>query len=362
MEQCDWGHGAAPFRDELLSSWSNRIVSRHKLKPDRPIMPVQVEYRGRRRSWVSASVNPTDEWLSKAARRSGQPAGALASLALSRRYPHLPWYWYSWNTPPIYAGKIPVKNPSLMWSWCSRCLAEDYAAGRCAHIRHEWVVAYSTFCRIHRWPLSSRCQICGSGSWHFSTLPGEPTRMQCSGCNRFLERSEPSAFHDGDNPSAITREIMAVENEIAKALRGKIPDQFRFNFTSPKELVCEFVDFPQLLAKSASSGRYWRRPVEHAYGPVFPDIDYDRYSFDNHYPLAVVNKSYARRFLAVTALLINGINRNAIFGDSPKLGDSAARLFEMMDWDGVAEVKKRKRYWSPDVRLRFTLLLRSFRP
>lgn len=279
-EQFSWGEGAAPFRDEILSSWSNRLLSRHKLRSARPDIPLQMDYRGRKRSWVSASVNPTEKWIRQAAERTGQPARALASLALARHYPDLPWHWYSWNVPPVYAGRIPIKNPSLLWSWCSRCLAEDYASRRPAYIRHDWVLAHSTFCRVHKWPLSSCCQICGSSSWGFSTMPGEPTRMQCAGCSRFLERSEHSVFHDGDRPTRISFEIMAVEEELAKALRGKVPDQFRFNYTSPEQLVREFVDLPFLLSKAASWGRYWRIPINFSYGHAFPCLERDPHSFD----------------------------------------------------------------------------------
>ncbi len=361
MERCDWGQGSAPFQDELLPSWTSRMLSRNKLKADSPSIPLQMDLRGRKRSWVSASVNPTGKWLRQAAEQLDQSPRHLASLALSRRYPDLPWYWYCWASPPLYAGNIPIKNPSLMWSWCSRCLADDYVEGRPAYIRHEWVFAYSTFCRIHKWPLSTNCQICDSSSWAFSTLPGEPTRMQCAACNRFLERSEPSAFHDGHKPTKFALEIMAVENEIGKALQGKIPDQFRFNFTSPEQLLREFVDIPFLLAKSAWWGRLWRRPIDMSYGPAFPSLSYDRYAFDNPYPFAVATKDLARRFLVATALTVNGIDRVAICDGRSNAEDYAARLFEIMDWNGTAEVKRRKRYWSPDVRQRFTRLLESFR-
>jgi hypothetical protein len=134
-ETYDWGHGSAPFRDEILSSWSNRLLSLRKLRSDRPDMPLQMDYRGRKRSWVSASVNPTDKRIRQAAKRTGQPARVLASLALGRQHPELPWHWYNWKSPPVYAGRIPIKNPSLLWSWCSRCLAEDYASYRPAYIR-----------------------------------------------------------------------------------------------------------------------------------------------------------------------------------------------------------------------------------
>jgi hypothetical protein len=357
IDTCDWGNGNAPFRDELLSSWSNRIRSRHKLRPDRPDMPLQMDYRGRKRSWASASANPTDQWLKQAAARTGQPMDALASLALSRSRPGIPWHWYSWSDAPIRLGIIPNRNPSLLWSWCSRCLAEDYAAGRSAYIRRDWVLAYSTYCRIHLWPLTSHCQLCGSGSWSFSTLTGEPTRMQCANCSRYLERSEPSVFHDGDRPSKISLELMAIESEIAKALRGKVPDQFRFNFTSSEQLLREFVDFPRLLSKTYYFRWLKHRPIEFGYGSTFPILSHDSRSFDPPFALSVARKSMARRLLVATSLIIGGIDKEAIFGGDSPDSDGAKRLLYMSELPGVSEIRKCKRYWSPDVRERFTELL-----
>ena len=141
-------------------------------------------------------------------------------------------------------------RPRLHMSWCSRCLAEVFAAGRSAHIRRHWVLAASGFCHAHSWPLEERCAVCRPSRWRFATPAHGPIRMVCEDCWRPLERAVPEALTAERKITVCWGRVIELETEVATALSGKTPDQFRFNFTSANQLLNEVRDICELLACS----------------------------------------------------------------------------------------------------------------
>lgn len=76
--------------------------------------------------------------------------------------------------------------------------------------------------------------------------------MLCAECWRPLEQSLPAVLSAGTRERKSWDHVIAFETEVFKALQGKTPDQFRFNFTSASHLLSQVRDISRLLARN-----YW---------------------------------------------------------------------------------------------------------
>jgi hypothetical protein len=131
-----------PFADELLSSWLARV--RDQRAPGEPLLRA---YRNRAGHWRHPDVNPKKSMIAELAASEGFTENSVAELGLCYRYPRITPDFVAWH-------HVPSDDPSrdfapaltLRLSWCSRCLAEDYAAGRPAYIRADWAMAAWGFC------------------------------------------------------------------------------------------------------------------------------------------------------------------------------------------------------------------------
>lgn len=223
-----------PFADELLSSWLARVRCDQRA-PGEPLLRA---YRNRAGHWRHPDVNPKKSMIAELAASEGFTENSVAELGLCYRYPRITPDFVAWH-------HVPSDDPSrdfapaltLRLSWCSRCLAEDYAAGRPAYIRADWAMAAWGFCFRHHWPLVDRCVSCGSSHWAIKRSSQGPPRLCCIRCRRGLERAHPRALELEPAAQPIWINIVAFEAALRGALRGKVPDQFRFNDTSAGQLL-----------------------------------------------------------------------------------------------------------------------------
>ncbi|MBV1692569.1 TniQ family protein [Novosphingobium sp. G106] len=236
-----------PLPDELLTSWFAR--RRHNLRGRG--LPEPKAVRDSKGAWRHPDIRPTRTWLNSACDRFNVEPSQLAASTFVRRFPHLPVDFLAWDWAPFPTEREGLRPaPRLAIAWCSRCLAEDFAVGRPAHIRQQWVNASLGFCHLHRWPLSDRCAACGSIRWKFAAPTRGPLRMLCAECWRPLERSLPEVLHASKELRDCWDCVIAFEAEVQTALRGRTPDQFRFNFTSASQLLNEVRDICGLLARN----------------------------------------------------------------------------------------------------------------
>lgn len=145
----------APLPDELLTSWWTRRSHDHRGR----VLTEPRAVRDRVGQWRHPDIRPASMWLKVAAKQFGVETSQLRANTIDQLYPELPLDFLAWDWSPFGTEDgTPRTAPRLAVTWCSRCLAEDFAAGRPAHIRHQWTMAASGFCHLHRWPLDERQQ------------------------------------------------------------------------------------------------------------------------------------------------------------------------------------------------------------
>ena len=234
----------APLPGELLTSW----YARRRRYPDGQGLPEPKSVRDRAGRWRHPDIFPAKAWLRFVSRHCDVPEAQLAGQAIAGRYPALTLDLAAWSWSPFVIGNRQwMPKPKLKICWCSRCLADDFAAGRPAHIRQDWVIATTGFCHHHRWPLEDRCNVCGSPNWHFRAPARGALRMVCADCWRPLERSFQPSLEANEAIQYCWQTVIAFEHEVLTALRGNTPDQFRLNFTSAGQLLQEVRDICTLL-------------------------------------------------------------------------------------------------------------------
>ena len=240
-----------PLPAELLTSWYAR--RNHKCGSASAVEVQAVLDRGGK--WRHPDIKPTRSWLTAASAKFEVDETVLAGNSLARLRPGVPADFLTWAYSPFCedcGGYKPA--PRLAKAWCCRCLAEDFAAGRPAHTRMQWADAASSFCQEHRWPLFDHCPFCLSSRWHLVAPPRGPLRMLCMECWRPLDQTTPNAFVFAEEYHQQWNCVVDFEAELQAALRGKTPDQFRFNFTSARQLVDEVRDIAKLLLCVSANG------------------------------------------------------------------------------------------------------------
>lgn len=294
----------APLSDELLTSWFARRS--HVYRGSAP--PVPVPILDRRGIWRHPDIRPTHNWLKAVAERYAVPTSRLAEAAIARQYPFLPLELLSWEYCPFdfdHQGLRP--RPKLHVCWCSRCLAEDFAAGRPAYIRGHWVLAITGFCHVHRWPLEDQCVECGSPRWRFTAPARGPLRLFCDACWRPLERALPAVLRAGSDIRECWDRVIAFEAQVLASTKGRLPDQFRFNFTSASQLLTEVTEICRLLMRHRWSNGMSHIPLNSlncsAMTPGRARPDY--LSSNSPYPLAVAGVGLRRGLLAAAAAIID---------------------------------------------------------
>lgn len=234
-----------PFPDELLTCW---LARRSHGRRDRPT-PEPKPVLNRKGEWQHPDIRPTRAWLGAVSAHFGVSPTHLAETSIAQLHPAIPLDFLSWERSPFRDDYDEYRpRPVLHISWCNRCLAEDFAAGRPAYIRNHWVFAATSFCHRHRWPLEDRCGACLSANWRIISPPRGPLRLICTECWTPLERAARQALLANDDVRNCWDIIINFETQLLIALQGKTPDQFRFNFTSASQLVNQVRDICTLLS------------------------------------------------------------------------------------------------------------------
>lgn len=291
-----------PFPDELLSSWLARA------RPNRNALnePLHSAYRNSAGQWRHPDVHPTKSMIAELAANTGIAPIQIAELGLCYRYPRIYPDFVAWRyVPSNQPDRACEPALTLRIAWCSRCLAEDYAAGRAAYVRADWAMAAGGFCSQHRWPLIDRCITCGNAHWAMKRSLQGPPRMCCTHCRRGLERAHPKALELEPAAQPIWIMIAAFEAALRGALTGKVPDQFRFNDTSASQLLEETSTICILLAKARSrlglrDGLFDRFATPAlTIGHLCPDEP------SSEMPLALASPSLRRCLIAICAAILD---------------------------------------------------------
>lgn len=291
-----------PFADELLSSW----IARRRRGQALPAHLEPRAYRNAKGLWRHPDIRPQPSWLRALAEHFDIDVEQIGSNAVFRRYPLLDNRLTAWGfLPPSYPVPGGTHRPILCKCWCSQCLAEDYAAGRPAYVRADWVVTTFSFCPSHHWPLFDRCSSCGSAMYQIVRPPRGPQRMFCCNCHRSLERANPKALELEPTARGMWGRIASFEAQLRRALAGQVPNQFRFNNTSATQLLGETVRICVLLA-CCSARRAWH------------DLLYERFANDTltlgqvcsdyldcAMPLALADLPLRRCLLAISAAILD---------------------------------------------------------
>lgn len=342
-----------PFPDELLTSWFAR---RSHGRRDRPACEPK-PLLNRKGDWQHPDIRPTRAWLGAASEHFGVSQTRLAEASIAQVDSAIPLDFLSWERSPFrddYEEHRP--RPALHISWCSRCLAEDFAAGRPAHIRHHWVFAAASFCHRHRWPLEDRCGACLSTNWRLISPPRGPLRLICTECWRSLERANHHALSASDEVQNAWDRVIEFETQLLVALRGKTPDQFKFNFTSASQLVHQVRDICHLLTHL----QWPCSPFDRRYSPYDIAINdfvcsasilgqlQPKFRFStNLFPLSNAYMTKRRCMLAATSAIIdpNPETGNAFFGATAR---SAIETFVLaVNENALNRILARSGHWSP---------------
>lgn len=291
-----------PFPDELLSSWLMRM------QPDRNAMnePILRAYRNRAGHWRHPDVHPTRSMIAELATNTGIAPNQIAKLGLCYRYPRINPYFVAWRyVPSVYLGQDCAPALSLRITWCSRCLAEDYAGGRAAYVRADWAMAAGGFCSRHHWPLVDRCVICGSVHWAMKRSPQGPPRMCCARCRRGLERANAKALELEPAAHSLWKMIATFEAALRDALKGKLPDQFRFNHTSASQLLGETSTICLLLARARRRAGLRDEFFDRFATPALTLEDSYPDEPSCEMPLALANPPLRRCLIAICAAMLD---------------------------------------------------------
>lgn len=234
----------APFADELLTWWYARSsYARHTGIPRAPSRHKDPVIGG-----PPPDLEPVWQWLDTASVKFGISAEVLASHTMKHRYCALTPDQLTWQAGSLSDGgrrRSPTHLPRH--AWCNRCLAEDFAAGRPAYIRQEWVIASVTFCHKHCQPLEERCAACNSYRWRLTKPARGPLRLLCAECWLPLERSLHEVISASEEIRQRWDRVIAFEAEVLTALRGQTPNQFHLNDTSGRQLLKQVGYVAELL-------------------------------------------------------------------------------------------------------------------
>ena len=134
-----------------------------------------------------------------------------------------------------------------------------------------------------------------------------PDPMVCEDCWRPLERAVPEALTAERKITVCWGRVIELETEVATALSGKTPDQFRFNFTSANQLLNEVRDICELLA---GSHRCFARTDMPLNGFACPAMTPGRMPVqflpnETPFPLAIADMPLRRCLLATATALID---------------------------------------------------------
>lgn len=321
-----------PFADELLSSW----LDRRRQGQRQSIEPDFRAYRDARGHWRHPDVQPQQAMIHALASRYDVALDKIDHLALGFRYqkignPFIAWHYF----PPDYFVWGSTPRPTLRRAWCSRCLAEDFAADRTAYARADWVVAAWSFCPRHRWPLIDRCITCGSGNWIIKRAPRGPPRMFCTNCHRPLERAHPKALKVETAARPFWDKIAAFEAALRGALAGKVPDQFRFNNTSARQLLEETSEICLLLGRCHARLGLRDLLFERFASPALTLSEDCYQDLPFEMPLALAELPLRRSLLAIcAAILDSGFDTANV---RPEDGEPAVDLLALIASDSAVD-------------------------
>jgi hypothetical protein len=84
-----------------------------------------------------------------------------------------------------------------------------------------------------------------------------PLRMICDACWQPMERTSAPAIYAGKDALLCWDHVIAFEQQCIGAIKGRTPDQFRFNFTSADQLLNEVRGICRLLTRKPPNDEYW---------------------------------------------------------------------------------------------------------
>lgn len=315
-------------------------------------------------NWRHPDIRPTLRWLKAVAAQFDVPVTVLKECALARRYPALPLDFAAWDFA-LFLGRPDKLRPApkLRISWCTRCLAEDFAADRPAYIRQHWALAATGFCRTHNWPLQDRCSVCGSGQWQFSNPSRGPLRLLCLGCWRPLERALPATLASQLVAQGCWDCVIAFEAELLNAVQGRTPSQFRFNPTSANQLINAVRDVCRLLTRrrwaQTRSAIPLNRFISPSLSPEREPADFP--PIDTTFPLSTASLTQRRALLAAAAAIIDPLPSvgETLFGQDS--GVAIDTFVASVEGSALNLCLSRTKKWSPSFCSRITAALRSRR-
>jgi hypothetical protein len=82
-----------------------------------------------------------------------------------------------------------------------------------------------------------------------------PLRMICDACWQPMERTSAPAIYAGKDALLCWDHVIAFEQQCIGAIKGRTPDQFRFNFTSADQLLNEVRGICRLPDQEAAKRR-----------------------------------------------------------------------------------------------------------
>lgn len=357
----------APFPDELLTSWIARRSHGRKEFPD-PGASVAERRQGQ---WFTADILPAHEWLDSWAQQYDVPRTDLRAAAFAERYPGFPLDLIAWRCSPFETDPFLQGPPRFRLSWCSRCLAEDFAVGRPAYFRQHWALATMGFCPKHGWPMEDFCVLCDSYRWALRAPRRGPLRLMCQDCWRPLERSRPACLAV-ESTQRSWAPVISFEQQLQRAAEGRVPDQCRFNCTSALQLLNVTRDVCGVLVYSDERWPVRDRLINNFVSPDLNPGQRRTYSLSwpLPQPLTMVSSALRRSLLAAAAAIIDPRDEvnQALFGDDAEpaieifvyaAGDRALERYRAMPdrwppsfYQRVFALHKRPRHFAMFNRLR----------
>lgn len=194
-----------PFRDELLSSWMSRVVTRFGLE-----VPDLTAYLAGQGVTLPATrqindITPDPELLKIWARGCRIDPARLERLSLKLRYPNRSHDWISARA----RGGVSV---------CLACFDTDIAARRDAYIRADWKLVERVVCPVHKEMLRDRCPECGAHLRVSFRLRTGLLRVFCAKCECLL--TGRGGAREERTDAGFTRGILTFQSRAEGIING----------------------------------------------------------------------------------------------------------------------------------------------
>lgn len=181
---------------------------------------------------------------------------------------------------------------------------------------------------------------------------GFPPRMICADCWRPLEISDQTNLEPSPSARRAWDCIIRYEDDLMAAIAGKVPDQFRYNFTSSVQLVAQTRDAFTLALYQKETGPQEIEPLGFLHWQptprqLPPPFDGDIVLF----LLSTIRLPLRRNLLALAAALFAPDCRDCLFPNGPE--SLVEALMHHCDTDLLDVFLRDPKRWSPTFRKQF---------